>query len=147
MSFSRFANIDGTTGKIPVIESSGPMLVANVTGINFKNTGTTTIYTVPTIGTSAFFPTSMLLYATASNSVTVVPTIRAGISSSLTSLMAATAMTGFDNVGEYLDLLTTTAKQIKSGCPAASVIQIDVTIAATATTFTGGVALFGYFLG
>lgn len=147
MAFSRFANIDSTTGKISTLESPGPILVANVTGINLKNTGATTIYTVPTVGTSAFFPTSMLLYATESNNVTVVPTIRAGVSSSLTSLMAATSMTGFDNIGEYLDLLTTTAKQIKSGCPASSVIQIDVTVGATATTFTGGVALFGYFWG
>jgi hypothetical protein len=144
------ALIDATTGSLILEQSNGPFLAATITGINLKSTGATTVWTVPSIGGSAaFWPTCMLLYCTASTSVTVVPTVRAGVSTSLTSLAAARSLTGFNSVGQYVDLMegTGTTPAVKSGCPQGSIIQISVTVGATATTMDGGVSLFGYFIG
>ena len=143
-----FAGVDATTGQLLRQQSCAPFEAATVTGIDLKSAAATTIWTVPSIGgTAAFFPTCMLLYCTDANTVTVVPTVRAGVSTSLTSLMAAKSLTGFNQAGQYIDLMNATAAAVKYGCPQGSIIQLSVTVGATATTMTGGVSLFGFFLG
>lgn len=103
----------------------------------------TTLYTVPTGKTAVI--THIVLRMTSASNVTAVATVTAGVTSAWTSILASTALTGFDATGEYFVLQSSNPSIVTA---AAGVIKLDVPTAATTTgggdTYTFTCDLFGY---
>ena len=142
-----FACVDATTGHVVLEQAPGPFEASTTTGINLKTTGQTTLYTVPAIGgSSVFIPTNLILTITNASAVTVAPVITVGVSTGLTSLVTSTTLTGLSAQGNYTDLMFKSTLQVKNAVPQSSIIQVDVTTGATATTLECCMTLFGYFI-
>ena len=126
-------------------DSTIPMLGVRLssTSVLGKVQAQTTLYTVPTGKTAVV--THIVLRMTSASNVTGVATITAGVTAAWTSILASTALTGFDATGEYIVLHVANPSIVTA---AAGVIKLDVATGATTTdvgdTYTFNVSLFGY---
>lgn len=134
-----FAQDDGSVGGVtlPMVQ-----VLSQITGINFKATGQTTLYTVP--ANKNLIITSMPAKVTASSVFLTPFTARIGIASAYTEYMVAVSLVGLANLGNYTDLAVTSLIPIHNIFPAGSVIKLDITIGAGATTLTGAIDVIGY---
>lgn len=113
----------------------------STTGINAKNTGTTTIYTTEN-GTRNFYPSRIRFICTAGTLITIVPTISIGTNaSSYNNILAATSLTGLtsasNSISYNVDALVIPV------IAANTAIIANVTVGSTATTMTIEVHIFG----
>lgn len=115
-------------------------LVARVTGIDAKTTGTTNIYTVPTGKT--FVVTKIVVRVTAATSITVGATYGFGIAANEDDIVAS-AVVALTANNTYAVLLPKTGAVIGQST---NVIKIGIDGAATGTSQTLAVDLFGYIL-
>jgi hypothetical protein len=123
-----------------LIRQGIPVHVATMQ-IDAKVTGQTTIYTVPT--GQSFVPLGIAVRCIAASAITVVA--QADVrTSGAGDIMAQAAMTGLTAASlAWVSLFTSTALAIVA---AGSVVQFSVDVAATGTSQTLQVDLFGYFV-
>lgn len=128
---------DGTRYQL---DQQGSWKLSTTTGINTKTTGTTTLYTIPT-GKTAII-TGAIVRCSAATAITVGATAGIGVATNEDDMFASTAMTN----------LTTTAKVYSFTLVGISVlgnagdaIKLGIDVAATGTSQTIVVDLFGYF--
>ena len=114
----------------------GNPLLDTELAIDLKTVAPVDLYTV--LASTRAQITDVILEVTASDTVTVAPTVR--LLGEAVELVAATALTGLDAVGEtWLFRFTGLNKWI----PATEDLKLDVTIGATATTLTAKAYVFG----
>lgn len=135
-----------STGYLFNVESGFPVTTVNklatIPGINLKNTGQTTLFTVPT-GYTAII-TDVIVEITASSVFAIAATGRVGKTASYDEFIAATAFTGLSAVGNYFSLATASLLGIHTKFVAGEVIKLDITVGATATTLTGQIHVLGF---
>lgn len=123
-----------------LVDSQAPSILATVTGINAKTTGTTVLYNVPSGKTAVI--TAAIVRCTAANTITIGPSADVGDSitgaASIyanTAIMALTAPPkafGYSSVGMF------------NTVAASGVINFNINTAATGTSQTISVTLIGY---
>jgi hypothetical protein len=96
--------------------------LATVTGIDFKTTGQTTLYAVPSNYTCIV--TDIILRITDSSGFSVAPVVRVGKASGYSEFVGNTTLTGLDAVNEYVSLASAANLGIHSSF--ASTAGIDV---------------------
>lgn len=121
-----------------------PSLLATVNSINLKNTGATTLYTVP--GGKTLIVLDIIIYATSVNTLAVAPIVRAGKTPLFTEFLALTTLTGLDTTGEYMSLSSTALGLIHSVFAAGEVLSLSVGTGATATTMTASAYVIGILI-
>jgi hypothetical protein len=126
---------------IPNLKTN-PTILSVISGIDLKATGQTTLYTVPA-GVEAVI-TNVFVEITAVNTFATAVTLRAGLASAYTEYCIATALTGLNAVGLYIDLGVTSLLGIHKVFSATDVLKLDITIGAGAATLTGKVTVVGY---
>lgn len=126
---------------IPAWASVGGTLLSTTTSINAKTTGTTNLYTVPS-GKTAII-TKAIVVPTAASSITQGPTAGIGVAAGEDDIFSATELTGltattkafaFDAIGTYVMAAAT------------EVIKFGIDTAASGTSMTITVYLFGYLI-
>lgn len=118
-------------------------LLARVSGIDAKTTGTTNLYT-PVSGRQVFITKVILRVGTATG-VTGVPTVGIGIAAGEDDIFAATSLTGFNGSSKVyvFNAIGTITKGIGS---ASDVVKLGIDVAATGTTLTFTADVFGYLI-
>lgn len=128
-------------GGLPSWVTPGSTLLSTTTSINAKTTGTTSLYTVPS-GKTAII-TKAIVVVTAASSITQGPTLGIGVaageddifySTQLTGLTATTKVYAFDAIGTYV------------AAAATDVIKVGIDTAASGTSMTISIYLFGYLI-
>lgn len=119
-------------------------LLATITSINLKNTGQTTLYTVPTGKT--LFLTEIVMSATAASTITIPPIIRVGKASSYNEWLPLTTLTGLDTTNKFTQLTVSSTLLMHQTFAAAEVVKLDVQTGSTATTLTATAYLFGFLV-
>lgn len=117
-------------------------VLSQITGIDLKATGQTTLYTVPAGKTLVI--TNMPIKITAASVFATPVTARVGVASAYTEYMAAVSLVGLSALGNYTDLAVTSLIPIHNTFAAGSVIKLDITLGAGATTLTGAIDVIGY---
>ncbi len=148
-SGTRRIYVNSTGGEHSVLTSDGIVvsleatsrILATVASINLKNTGATTLYTVPTGKTLII--NDIIVVLTASDTIAVAPTVRIGKSAAYTEWAPATALTNLAGVKSYISLNTLAIGLIRQTFVATEAVAIDVTVGATATTMTATAYLIG----
>lgn len=119
----------------------GQFILSSGISINAKNTGTTSLYTVP-IGKTAII-TSAIVRCTAATAITVGPTLGIGVSAGEDDMFPSTAITA----------LTTTAKifgfqtiGMSVSATAGSIIKVGIDTGSTGTAQTIAIELIGYLV-
>lgn len=128
--------------RLPV--NGGQSLLATITGINLKNTGQTTLITVPTGKT--LIMTDVILVPTSVNTIAVAPIIRIGKSASYNEWAPLVTLTGLNASNQYLSVGTFVAGIIRSLFASTEVVKLDVQTGATATSLTCTAYIFGLFI-
>lgn len=118
------------------------LLLSTVSGVDLKVTGPTSLYTVPTGKT--LYVTEIIVDITAASGFAVAATARIGKSAAYTEWLAATALTGLNGVGKFLQLSKTALGLVHQTFTANEVLAVDLTVGATATTLTGRFYVFGF---
>jgi len=113
--------------------------LAVVSGINLKTVGTTLIYTVPA-GQTAIF-TAAYMEITAATAITVGATGGLGIAAGEADVFAPVVFTGVLTAGQVWAFLS---NGLTRTGPAASTISYGNDVAATGTSQTGRLHLFGF---
>lgn len=115
-----------------------PSVLSVVTGIDLKTTGTTSLYTVPA-GRKALI-TDLIIHLTTGTSVSVVASISLGTNSTdFNNIFAIYALTNLDTTDEF----NKNSPIVAVASAAASVVTLNVTTGATATTATARAVLIG----
>jgi len=138
----------GATGQVlsvvsglPAWVTVGGTLLSATTGINAKTVATTTLYTVPSGKTAVI--TKAIIVPTAVSSITQGPVAGIGIAAGEDDIFASTQLTGltattkayaFDAIGTY------------TLAAATEVIKLGIDTAASGTSMTVSVYLFGYLI-
>lgn len=117
------------TGQVPVL--------ATITGINAKSTGTTALYTVPTGKTLTV--TGVYVTPTAASSITVGPSADVGVTAG--DVYANTAMTTLTTTGKVFQYVT---GGVYSTSASTAVLNFNINTAATGTSETLTVTVTGY---
>ncbi len=117
-----------------------PQLLSRTLSIDAKTVAATTLYTVPT-GRSAVI-LGVIIRCTVATAVTVVATAR--LIGTSGTIVGATALTGLDTATEAFFL--NVANSVFKLQVATDLIQLDITVGATATTQTFTVDLLGYLV-
>ena len=141
-----FAHLEASTSKLQASEvplGFGQPLIS-VTGVDLKNTGQTTLYTVPS--GKALIITDIIPVITAIDTVAVFPIIRIGKASSYNEWLSLTTIPSVTAAGQAFSLNTSGALAIRSIFTAGEVVSVDVQTAATATTLTATFHVFGYLI-
>jgi len=113
--------------------------ISTITSIDLTATGTTTVYTAPADQTALII--GIIFQATATDTVTVVPQVSAGLNPSTDNVFAIESLVGFDAVD---DLFVFWAKLNKAVVVAdGGVLDLDVSVAATATNLIATARVIG----
>lgn len=143
MSNKGCAHLTAQTGTVPSEELLAPNILNEVTGIDLKATGPTTLYTVP--ADKVLYLTDVILVITASDTFATPVTVRVGLEAAYTEWLAATSLTGLDAVGDFISLAKTAAGLIHKRFAAGEVVKMDITVGAGATTLTATAYPIGMF--
>jgi len=151
-------NVDGdvtitgdlTVNGSPVSGGTSVQILSTVTAVDLKTTGQTTLYTVPT--GKVCVVSAINFRITAADNATVNPTVNIGITPTFDQWIANIfdSMLGSTSaVGEMQCIDATSI--IGGGSPvpvftAGEVIKADITVGATATTYTASIDVIGYLL-
>lgn len=119
-------------------------VLATVLGINLKNTGQTTLYTVPSGKTLII--TDILLIPTTANTITIPPIIRIGKASNYNEWAPLVTLTGLNAANQLFSLATAATGLIRQTFAAGEVVKLDVQTGATATSLTITTYLFGFLI-
>lgn len=119
-------------------------LLSTITSVNLKNTGQTTLYTVPAGKTLIL--TDIIALATTASVVAVVPIIRIGKSASYNEWLPLTTLTGFDTTNKFTSLSVSAALLMHQTFAATEVVKVDVQTGATATTLTASFYCLGFLI-
>lgn len=131
---------DSANGKT-CVNPTAPIVLATVTGIDAKTTGTTTLYTVPT-GKTAII-TGAYVRCTAATAITIGPTLGIGIAANEDDIFASTALatvTATTNVWGFV------TSGLQRNAVATSVIKVGIDAASTGTSQTLAIDLVGYLI-
>jgi len=143
MAYAGHAHLTVQTGTIPPEELLAPNILNEVTGINLKTTGPTTLYTVP--ADKILYLTDIILVITAADTFATPVTVRVGLDPAFTEWLAATSLTGLDSVGDFISLGKVAAGMIHKVFAAGEVVALDITVGAGATTLTATAYPIGMF--
>lgn len=136
------AHLDANTGTIPSVELLAPNILNEVTGIDLKTTGPTTLYTVPE--GKVVYLTDVILVITAADTFATPVTLRVGQDPAFTEWLAASALVGLDAVGDFISLGKIAAGLIHKVFTEGD-IELDITVGAGATTLTATAYPIGMF--
>lgn len=115
------------------VPDSVDCILATVGSIDLKTTGQTVLYTVPAGKT--LIVTDILIKLVAVDTLTVPATVRAGTSGrSYSDWVGATALTNQLASGDIISLRSASLLPVQKSFAATEVVQLDVTVGATATT-------------
>lgn len=120
-----------------------PTSLASLNGINGKNTGSTTIYTVPTGKT--FLPKFFTINLSTVSGGGLTPTVKIKNNTTSLDLIGAQTLVGLTIAGYTYNLAVNTVGATP-GCAAGDVIQIEVTSGSNYTTYTIDVHVFGLLI-
>lgn len=140
-----FGSNTGVNGQVP--RSSGttqtwvnaPTVLATVTGIDAKATGTTALYTVPAGKT--LHVVGVQVTCTAATAITIGPTLGIGIAANEDDIYSSTVLTGLVNTTTEFNFGTT---QLQRNGVATSVVKVGIDTAATGTSQTLAISLIGW---
>lgn len=118
------------------LATNAPVILATITGINAKTTGTTAVYTVPTGKTAVV--TGFIVRCTAASAITIGPSV--SVTSTTGTVYASTALTGLTTANTTFSF----GNGISVSPVAADVINFVIGTAATGTSQTVEVSLIGY---
>lgn len=123
------------------LDQQGSSLLSTTTGVNGKTVGTTTLYTVPTGKTAVI--TRAIVRCTAATSITVGAVGGIGIATGEDDIFASTSLTGVIDTSKawVFDSLGSTTLGV-----ATNVIKLGIDSAATGTSQTLAVDLYGYLI-
>lgn len=134
MAIKGFSHL-GDDNKVVSSELAGTLqLVATVQNINLKNTGQTTLYTVPATG--AFLAYDVIFVPTVADTITIAPIVRIGLASAYNEWLVLTTLTGLNAVNQSMALSTSALLAVRKMFSANDVIRLDVQTGATATSLT-----------
>jgi len=113
-----------------------------VTGIDLTATGTTTLFTAPSDQAALIF--GVLLQVTAANTVTVAPDVSLGLNPSTANVFDTESLIGFNAVDDLYIYWANkhTAVTVANG----GLLDLDVSVAATATTLTTTARVLGLLI-
>lgn len=127
----------GTDANKNLISINTPQVLATITGINAKATGTTALYTVPTGKT--LIVTGVYVLTTAATAITIGPSADVGVTAG--DIYANTAMTALTTTGKVFQYVT---GGVYSSSAATNVVNFNINTGATGTSQTLTVNLVGY---
>lgn len=117
--------------------------LARVVSINAKNTGQTTLFTVPT--SQNLIVTSVIVRLTAASGVTIQPIVSFGKTGALTDWVSAAGLpVGLSSVGSWADMSNSAISLVRASYTAGDQFKIDIATGATATTYTIECFVFGF---
>ena len=127
------------SGRAHAQEVAAPLLLAEVTGINAKSTGTTTLYTVPSGSTVVIL--EVVLRCTAATDITAPAEAGVGIAAGEDDIFASQPLYGLTATGKQFTFpnggLAATAQSDE-------VIKLGIDTAATGTSQTLDADIIGY---
>jgi len=132
------AGLNVVNGALPFPD---PGRLVTITGIDAKTTGTTTLYTVPTGKTAVI--TKAVVRCTAATAITVAPTLGIGVAAGEADIFASVVLTGLTTTAT---VWTFGASGLAVPVAAAGVIKVGIDTAATGTSQTIAIDLFGYLV-
>jgi hypothetical protein len=121
------------------LPAGGSIVLATVSNINAKNTGTINLYTVPTGKTAVI--TNIVFRPTAVSSITSGPTVSTEITEDAMDIMYLTQLYGLNATNEAYNYVC--AGVTVTGA-ATNVIKLRILVAAVGTSMTMAVDLLGY---
>ena len=110
-----------------------------VTAIDLTATGTTTLLTAPNDQSALIL--GVILQATQADTVTVAPQVSVGLNPSTDNVFATEPLVGFDTVDALYYMWSNTNKAVV--IPASGVLDLDVSVAATATSLEATARVIG----
>lgn len=139
-----YAHLDATTLKVLTAELGGASFLNGDTGIavNLKNTGQTTLYTVPN-GKNLFL-TDCLITVTGFSALVTPPIIRLGKSPGFIDFVGLTTLPSFTGVGNYFMMSQSALNLIRNALLGNDVLSVDVQTGANATMLTADFYPIGY---
>lgn len=120
-----------------------PTSLASIVGINGKNTGSTTIYTVPT--GKVFLPQYFVIRLTSISGGGLTPTVKIKNNTTGLDLISGTTLTGL-NLSNSTFNLSVNSSGSTNGCSEGDVIQIEVTSGSNYTTYNIDVHVYGLLI-
>lgn len=120
-----------------------PAPLASVLAINGKNTGSTTVYTVP-VG-KTFFPQYFIIKLASISGGGLTPTLKFKNNTTSLDLMTAVTLTGLTTANYTYNVYTNIAG-VTPGCAENDVIQMQITSGAGYTTYNIDVHVYGLLI-
>lgn len=120
-----------------------PWSIGSATSLDLTATGLIALLSTPPGGN--FIATAIVVYCTQATAVTGVASVSVGSNiASFNDIIPITPLTNLDTAGKYLQIIanTTTAVIV----PPSTLVRVNITTGATATSQRANVYLLGYYI-